>query len=108
MGLTDPNYHAHHLVPVELENHPFVLKAKEAGWDINHAYNGVPVPARYHGEVPGHPVYNSDVDDKLNTLFFRSQKHGWTPERVYEEIIVLDDQLRNRILTGIGRAAQQP
>jgi hypothetical protein len=97
IGLSNPNQSAHHLIPWEFRNHPIVRFAEQAGWDMNHSYNGIGLSNEFHGEIPGHPEYNSYVQIKLDNFYDRSIKSGWSAEQAYDALMYLTDILRARI-----------
>jgi RHS repeat-associated protein len=96
LGITDPNVAAHHLIPQSMADHPAVRMATEAGWNMDHAYNGIGLPVDIHAEVPGHPGYNQYILNQLDDLYDRAVVNGWSAEDMYDELMNLADNTRAR------------
>ncbi len=89
----------HHIIPLELRQHPLVERMKyEYGWNINGKKNGVWLPASegvegYAGEAlhySSHPHYTKWVGDRLD-LLYAEYKAGKISEtalpRKFEDLI---------------------
>lgn len=99
-------WQAHHVIPGQRENHPFVKRAKAGGWDIDGADNGVALPyldevaAQYNlpAHRGSHPRYSSNVDAHLGELEDRALAEGWSASRAADELRSFADELRKEIL----------
>ncbi|WP_144602200.1 AHH domain-containing protein [Algoriphagus algorifonticola] len=83
MGITDPNKHAHHILPKELVDHPVVQKAARADGDpfhINELANGIEIAADRNTT---HPAYNDQVLAILDRYLNGRGYADKTPEEVY-------------------------
>ncbi|MCM1566092.1 MAG: AHH domain-containing protein [Dehalobacter sp.] len=100
MGIVDGSLDAHHLIPRAFSNHQFIRMATGAGWNIDHAYNGIALPKEIHGAIPGHPGYNDYVEEKLDELYNNAIVYGWSPDDAYEELMNLAQSLRIQIKQG--------
>jgi len=96
LSLTNPNIVAHHLIPQAMANHPVVRMAIDAGWNMDHAYNGIGLPSNFHAGIPEHPDYNKYILNHLDDLYDRAIVNGWSGDDVYEKLLDLAD--RSRIL----------
>lgn len=101
-------WQAHHIIPGQLEDHPFVLRASGPGgrWDIDGAANGIALPkADVDAQRLGlpahrgpHPTYTTRVQSELNTLEDTALNGGWDNARVAAELRNLVERLRRDIL----------
>jgi hypothetical protein len=91
LGITDPNVDAHHLIPWALRNEPIVQKAAEAGWHMNHAYNGIPMPHPH--SYGGHPIYTKRVKQLLDDLYLPSMN----ADDAYRAVMSVADHMRSTI-----------
>ena len=70
-------WRAHHVIPGKLENHAFVQQARNAGWEVDSAINGMALPYQNADAARlglpshrgGHPEYIDAVERQLNELF---------------------------------------
>lgn len=72
MGITDPTKHAHHILPIELVDHPVVQKAAKFNgnpFHINEINNGIEVLATQNTT---HPAYNDFFRSKLDSYLRRN------------------------------------
>ena len=95
-----PGVQAHHLIPNQLQNHPFVQQATKGGWNQNAAYNGMALPDNSAAAVNvpyhrgSHANYtNNTVLPRLNNL----QGQNLTPAQAFQELQNLAGQLRTHI-----------
>jgi hypothetical protein len=103
-------WQAHHIIPGEFENHPFVLKATDGGWRIDDASNGIALPvADSDAERLGlyahrgyHRQYSSSVQGYLDDLNRTAEVEGWDNRRAAYELQKVIDQLRRELLSGGG------
>jgi hypothetical protein len=99
-GNPQPGGHQpHHLIPTELDHwHPFIARARNAGWDVNDAYNGLWLPdeARHPGlslrtGLPGHSTYhgnyNRRVQRALDALELRAIVQGWSDSQSLDRLL---------------------
>jgi hypothetical protein len=73
-GITDPNLRAHHLIPKEFWNNPFVQKAAKADvnslpsgvdpFHMNMPHNGLGVDISRHSG--SHPTYSAILEDRMD------------------------------------------
>ena len=83
LGITDPDKHAHHILPLEHLNHPVIQKAAKANDDpfhINELANGIEIAANRNTT---HPAYNDQVLAILNRYLNGRGYANKTPEEVY-------------------------
>ncbi|MHA7130518.1 hypothetical protein [Algoriphagus namhaensis] len=90
MGITDPLKHAHHILPVELVDHPVVQKAAKFNgnpFHINEINNGIEVLSTQNTT---HPAYNDFFRSKLDN-YLRRNPNG-SPEQA--NTFILDEILK--------------
>lgn len=99
-------WQAHHIIPGEFEQHPFVARASQGGWQIDAGGNGIALPkweqdaARLN--LPAHRGYHrnysASVGGQLDQLEQRALAESWSPARARSElerlISALDSELR--------------
>jgi hypothetical protein len=99
----DTDWQAHHIIPVQLENHPF-LNDIDRNW-IDSAQNGIALPnldadAR-RLDLPAHRGshrhYTEYVQDQLNQLNDDALAENWSANRKFRELQNLVSELREYI-----------
>ena len=99
-------WQAHHVVPGEFEDHPFIREATKGGWKVDEADNGLALPylddvAETYG-LPSHRGYHArysdDVEREFNVLNQTRIREGWGSQRSARELEKLVDRLRGKIL----------
>ncbi|KAA0265716.1 MAG: hypothetical protein DPW18_13750 [Chloroflexi bacterium] len=104
-GGVGDNLQAHHVIPCEYACHPFVERAKNAGWNMDEAYNGILLPDNiqlsnqlglpvHNGP---HPGYSSDVGNALDMLEDLAYRNNWSDTRVFQELRNLANSFRSGI-----------
>jgi hypothetical protein len=69
VGVTDPDFQAHHVIPQGLYGHPAIQKAAQAAntpWHMHHPKNGIGVHINRHNG--SHNNYNTQVELFLNSI----------------------------------------
>lgn len=104
-GKVGDQMQAHHLIPNQLRNDPFVQRAMAGGWDHDAAYNGILLPDNptlansravpYH--VGSHSNYTNLVQNELNRLERQAITHGWTNQQAYHQLFNYARQLKFNI-----------
>lgn len=96
-------WQAHHIIPGEFEDHPFVRRAIDGKWKIDGAENGIALPkleadAAREG-LPAHRGSHSNYSDHvrglLDNLEQRAVAENWSATRAREELEQLAKRLRN-------------
>jgi len=104
-------WQAHHIIPGEFEDHPFVIRASDSGWNIDAADNGIALP-KWEADadrlgLPAHRGYHrhysADVGDRLDTLEQRALAENWTDARAQSELRRLIVNLRTELLRSSGQ-----
>lgn len=104
-----PGYQAQHIIPVEMYNHPIIVKI---GMDMNNAQNGIPLP------VPSdsshalsthkgyHAIYSRIVRESLDGI---AEKVGSdaTIEQIEFEVAKLQQKLKSALKSGLPMYARK-
>jgi hypothetical protein len=98
-------WQAHHIIPGEFEDHPFVARASQGGWKIDGAGNGIALPQK--DEVAArlnlpahrgyHRSYSSSVGGQLDQLEQRALAESWSSTRARSELEKLISSLGGQI-----------
>lgn len=102
---SDGRWQAHHIIPGQWEDHPFVVRAKKGGWDIDGAQNGIALPvsdadAKRLGltkHLGSHPGYSGTVERELDVLEQSAFRNEWDNQRAATELTKLADRLRRQV-----------
>jgi hypothetical protein len=114
LGETKENYQAHHLITVNEASSGFSIleAAKNVGYDINNANNGISLPSEIDEarrmNLPLHKgSHLSEYTDYVDSLmeytdaaFQESYANGtpWSDERILKEVQAIENQIRGDLL----------
>jgi len=103
-------WQAHHLIPGEFQNHPFVLRAVKGGWNIDGTRNGIPLPKadadakllNLPAHRGSHSSYSANVSRELDQLEEAALREGWDNARAVVELEKLIERLKRDLLNLTG------
>ncbi|MBI4760291.1 MAG: AHH domain-containing protein [Chloroflexi bacterium] len=103
-GIGD-NLQAHHVIPCEYACHPFVERAKNSGWSMDEAYNGILLPDNIQLskqlDLPvhngPHPGYSGAVGNTLDQLERLAYRNNWSDNKAFQQLRNLADTLKTEI-----------
>lgn len=104
--INNTSWQAHHIIPKEYADHPFVLRATKGGWNMDCACNGIALPVSDEAAAAlnlpthrgPHPAYSASVKRQLDTLEDISIRENWNDQRALLEINKLVESLRSELL----------
>lgn len=100
-------WQAHHIIPVDLRDHPVLVKAK---YEINNVYNGIYLPedvdvSRRYPQMGGrsfhkgyHKKYSDEVRKALDRLSLIS--HKLTSLQMFDKLMTINQYLRSKLMNG--------
>jgi hypothetical protein len=104
-GKSGDQLQAHHLIPCEFCDHPFVRRARVAGWDMDAAYNGILLPDNqalsikmdlpYHSS--DHLLYSAQTALYLNQLEQQARQNNINNQQSFDALMSLADALDRQI-----------
>ncbi|MDO5073246.1 MAG: AHH domain-containing protein [Neisseria animaloris] len=105
---TKQGYQRQHLIPYAFRNHPIFA---QSGRSINGATNMMYLPVArgidpnpnlglHRGWTQEHKAYNDMVGQRLDALQRRARRGKWSQDKISQEVLKLQNELREGFRTG--------
>jgi uncharacterized protein RhaS with RHS repeats len=100
------DYQLHHVIPKSQIDHPAI---KAAGYDVNKPSNLIYLPKEagthptrsiHNGWNKEHAAYNDMMGDKLDKLYKKGMKKGWSQQKFHDEVSKLSGNTRQDLRKG--------